>query len=94
MLPEQRAGSVTWSYADISAEGPESQVRGLIDREAGEEADGRGEPHDRRHHRAERLQRMADQADVPAHVDRVLSKPPKLRELKAALVQCVQAARS
>jgi hypothetical protein len=37
---------------------------------------------------------MADQADVPAHVDRVLSKPPKLRELKAALVQCVQAARS
>jgi PAS domain S-box-containing protein len=39
-------------------------------------------------------QRMADQADVPAHVDRVLSKPPKLRDLNAALVQCVQAARS
>jgi CheY-like chemotaxis protein len=39
-------------------------------------------------------QRMADQADVPAHVDRVLSKPPKLRELNAALAQCVQAARS
>jgi PAS domain S-box-containing protein len=39
-------------------------------------------------------QRMADQADWPAHVDRVLSKPPKLRELNAALVQCVQAARS
>jgi PAS domain S-box-containing protein len=39
-------------------------------------------------------QRMADQADVPAHVDRVLSKPPKLRELNAALVQCVRARRS
>jgi PAS domain S-box-containing protein len=39
-------------------------------------------------------QRMADQADVPANVDRVLSKPPKLRDLNAALVQCVQAARS
>jgi signal transduction histidine kinase/CheY-like chemotaxis protein len=39
-------------------------------------------------------QRMADQADVPAHVDRVLSKPPKLRDLNAALVQCVHAARS
>jgi DNA-binding response OmpR family regulator len=39
-------------------------------------------------------QRMADQAEVPAHVDRVLSKPPKLRELNATLVQCVQAARS
>ena len=39
-------------------------------------------------------QRMADQGEVPPHVDRVLSKPPKLRELNAALVQCVQAARS
>ena len=39
-------------------------------------------------------QRMADQADVPAHVDRVLSKPPKLRELNAALVQVLQAAGS
>jgi CheY-like chemotaxis protein len=39
-------------------------------------------------------QRMADQADVPAHVDRVLSKPPKLRELNAALAQCVQETRS
>jgi signal transduction histidine kinase/FixJ family two-component response regulator len=35
-------------------------------------------------------QRMTDQADVPANVDRVLSKPPKLRELNAALVQCIQ----
>lgn len=38
-------------------------------------------------------QRMADQADVPVHVDRVLSKPPKLRELNAALAQCGQPAR-
>jgi CheY-like chemotaxis protein len=35
-------------------------------------------------------QRMAEQADLPAHVDRVLSKPPKLRELNLALVQCSQ----
>ena len=35
-------------------------------------------------------QRMAERADVPANVDRVLSKPPKLRELNAALVQCTQ----
>jgi CheY-like chemotaxis protein/anti-sigma regulatory factor (Ser/Thr protein kinase) len=35
-------------------------------------------------------QRMADESDVPAHVDRVLSKPPKLRELSAALAQCCQ----
>jgi PAS domain S-box-containing protein len=39
-------------------------------------------------------QRMADQGEVPAHVDRVLSKPPKLRELNAALVQVLQAVRS
>jgi PAS domain S-box-containing protein len=37
-------------------------------------------------------QRMADDNDLPEHVDRVLSKPPKLRELNATLVQCVQAA--
>jgi hypothetical protein len=35
---------------------------------------------------------MADDNDLPEHVDRVLSKPPKLRELNATLVQCVQAA--
>jgi CheY-like chemotaxis protein len=29
-------------------------------------------------------QRMAADGDIPAHVDRVLSKPPKLRELRAA----------
>ena len=35
-------------------------------------------------------QRMADESDIPANVDRVLSKPPKLRELSAALAQCCQ----
>jgi PAS domain S-box-containing protein len=39
-------------------------------------------------------QRMADQGDVPAHVDRVLSKPPKLRDLNAALADCSQLPRS
>jgi hypothetical protein len=34
-------------------------------------------------------QRMADQGDIPPHVDRVLRKPPKLHELNAALVQCL-----
>jgi PAS domain S-box-containing protein len=33
-------------------------------------------------------QRMAAESDLPAHVDRVLSKPPRLRELSAALAQC------
>jgi CheY-like chemotaxis protein len=32
-------------------------------------------------------QRMADERDLPDHVDRVLSKPPRLRELNAALVE-------
>jgi hypothetical protein len=32
---------------------------------------------------------MADQGDVPANVDHVLSKPPKLRELNAALALCI-----
>jgi signal transduction histidine kinase/ActR/RegA family two-component response regulator len=32
-------------------------------------------------------QRLVADGDVPAHVDRVLSKPPKLRELRAALAQ-------
>jgi PAS domain S-box-containing protein len=32
-------------------------------------------------------QRMADEGDIPDHVDRVLSKPPRLRELNAALMQ-------
>jgi CheY-like chemotaxis protein len=33
-------------------------------------------------------QRLVSQAEVPAHVDRVLSKPPKLRLLREALAQC------
>jgi CheY-like chemotaxis protein len=32
-------------------------------------------------------QRLMTEGDVPAHVDRVLSKPPKLRELRAALAE-------
>jgi len=34
-------------------------------------------------------QRMNAEGDVPEHVSRVLSKPPKLRELREALAQCV-----
>jgi PAS domain S-box-containing protein len=33
-------------------------------------------------------QRLAADGDVPAHVDRVLGKPPKLRELREALARC------
>ena len=39
-------------------------------------------------------QRMADREEVPAHVDQVLSKPPKLRELNAALARWLQPGRS
>jgi PAS domain S-box-containing protein len=39
-------------------------------------------------------QRMADRGDVPAHVDYVLSKPPKLRELDAVLVECSRPGRA
>jgi CheY-like chemotaxis protein len=34
-------------------------------------------------------QRMVAEGDVPPETDRVLSKPPKLRELREALAQCV-----
>ncbi|MDB6019023.1 MAG: hybrid sensor histidine kinase/response regulator [Pedosphaera sp.] len=34
-------------------------------------------------------QRLLAEGDVPPHVDRVLSKPPKLRELREALAQCL-----
>ncbi len=34
-------------------------------------------------------QRLIIEGDVPPHVDRVLSKPPKLRELREALAQCL-----
>jgi CheY-like chemotaxis protein/anti-sigma regulatory factor (Ser/Thr protein kinase) len=36
-------------------------------------------------------QRMVADGDVPAHVDRVLSKPPKLRELREALALSLNA---
>jgi len=34
-------------------------------------------------------QRLLVEGDVPPHVDQVLSKPPKLRELRAALAKCL-----
>ena len=33
-------------------------------------------------------QRLVAEGDVPAHVDRVLSKPPKLNQLREALLAC------
>jgi CheY-like chemotaxis protein len=36
-------------------------------------------------------QRLIDDDDAPAHVDRVLSKPPKLRDLRQALVEVIGA---
>ena len=36
-------------------------------------------------------QRLVADGDVPPHVDRVLSKPPKLRELREALAGCLDA---
>jgi CheY-like chemotaxis protein len=33
-------------------------------------------------------QRLIAEGDVPAHVDRVLSKPPKLKQLREALWTC------
>ncbi len=32
-------------------------------------------------------QRMAAEGEIPPHVDRVLAKPPKLREVREALAQ-------
>jgi len=34
-------------------------------------------------------QRLAAEGDIPPHVDRVLSKPPKLRDLREALALCL-----
>ncbi len=34
-------------------------------------------------------QRLIEEGDAPADVDRVLNKPPKLRELRAALAELV-----
>jgi CheY-like chemotaxis protein len=36
-------------------------------------------------------QRLIAEGDVPPHVDCVLSKPPRLRELREALAQCLKA---
>lgn len=36
-------------------------------------------------------QRLVEDGDIPAHVDHVLNKPPKLRELRAALARVCQA---
>jgi len=36
-------------------------------------------------------QRLIEEGDIPSHVNRVLSKPPKLRELRIALAECLPA---
>jgi CheY-like chemotaxis protein len=36
-------------------------------------------------------QRLVAEGDVPAHVDLVLNKPPKLRDLREALARCTVA---
>jgi FixJ family two-component response regulator len=38
--------------------------------------------------------RLMTEGDLPAHVDILLSKPPKLRELREALVRCHEFDRS
>ncbi len=38
-------------------------------------------------------ERLLDSGDAPANVDRVLSKPPKLRELREAMAHCLRDAR-
>jgi FixJ family two-component response regulator len=35
--------------------------------------------------------RLMAEEDIPQHVDRVLSKPPKLRDLREALALCMSA---
>ncbi|MGH8264625.1 MAG: response regulator [Steroidobacteraceae bacterium] len=37
-------------------------------------------------------QRLIAEGDVPMHVDQVLSKPPKLSQLRAALARCCASA--
>jgi CheY-like chemotaxis protein/anti-sigma regulatory factor (Ser/Thr protein kinase) len=37
-------------------------------------------------------QRLVSEEDIPPHVDHVLSKPPKLREVREALARCCQSA--
>lgn len=36
-------------------------------------------------------QRLVADGDIPARVDRVLGKPPKMRELREALAACLEA---
>jgi len=39
-------------------------------------------------------QRLVTEGDVPPHVDHVLNKPPRLRELRATLAQCLPVAKA
>ena len=39
-------------------------------------------------------QRLMAEGDIPPHMDRVLNKPPKLRELREALIYCLQLPKS
>jgi signal transduction histidine kinase/ActR/RegA family two-component response regulator/HAMP domain-containing protein len=39
-------------------------------------------------------QRLVAEGDIPPHMDRVLNKPPKLRELREALAQCLSSVKS
>jgi DNA-binding response OmpR family regulator len=39
-------------------------------------------------------QRLVADGEIPAHVDQVLGKPPKLRELREAMARCLDARRS
>jgi len=39
-------------------------------------------------------QRLVAEGDIPPHMDRVLNKPPKLRELREALAQCLLSVKS
>jgi CheY-like chemotaxis protein len=39
-------------------------------------------------------QRLVAEGDIPLHVDRVLAKPPKLRDLREALGLCLQSTKS
>jgi len=38
-------------------------------------------------------QRLVAEGDIPAHVDRILNKPPRLREIREALAMCVSSAK-
>jgi len=34
-------------------------------------------------------QRLVAEGDIPPYIDRVLNKPPKLRDLREALAECL-----